>query len=298
MVVALSELNAPRSVRPGESGGRGALCSICEVISPRPLVLRMASTVASREASCWRRGSTGTGSRAGSRTVGCAACTTVSTWLATQLRRREGTTWRRCWRRGRCGTESSCRRAPDAVVSWRTTAARGLRRDGGAPSSPGGRGAPRDVAKCARCLDPRRHPDHDRPADRAGPCGRQRTQGAGAPVSRGVGASRLWSAQHRGVHRAQPDEEGARKLRRALGAEVTLSALEDGFLDLLDAHGLPRPRTNIDRHGDRVDCHWPDRDLTVELLSYRYHATRHAFEQDVARRRRSSPPRLHLRRRL
>ncbi len=84
-----------------------------------------------------------------------------------------------------------------------------------------------------------------------------------------------------------PRKPGAAKLRQALGTDVTLSVLEDGFLELLRAHGLPLPRTNVDRHGDKVDCHWPDHDLTVELVSYRYHATRHAFERDVARRRRS-----------
>lgn len=84
-----------------------------------------------------------------------------------------------------------------------------------------------------------------------------------------------------------PHKPGAAKLRRALGADVTLSALEDGFLALLRAHGLPRPRTNIDHRGDKVDCHWPQLGLTVELLSYRFHGTRHAFEADVARRRRS-----------
>jgi hypothetical protein len=40
--------------------------------------------------------------------------------------------------------------------------------------------------------------------------------------------------------------------------------------------------------GDKVDCHWPQLGLTVELLSFRYHASRRAFEADVARRRRSS----------
>jgi len=80
---------------------------------------------------------------------------------------------------------------------------------------------------------------------------------------------------------------GAAKLRRALGADVTLSALEDGFLKLLERHGLPMPRTNIDRHGDKVDCHWPEQDLVVELVGYRFHGSRRAFEDDVARRRRS-----------
>ena len=80
---------------------------------------------------------------------------------------------------------------------------------------------------------------------------------------------------------------GIAKLRRALGSDVTLSDLEDAFLILLERHGLPRPRTNIDRHGDKVDCHWAEYELTVELLSYRFHATRDGFEKDVARRRRS-----------
>jgi hypothetical protein len=85
-----------------------------------------------------------------------------------------------------------------------------------------------------------------------------------------------------------PRKKGGAKLRRALGADVTLSALEDQFVALLRGHGLPLPRTNADRHGDKVDCHWPNHDLTVELLSYRFHATRRAFEADVARRRRSN----------
>ena len=77
------------------------------------------------------------------------------------------------------------------------------------------------------------------------------------------------------------------KLRRALGADATLSDLEDGFLALLRSHGLALPRTNIDRNGDKVDCHWPEIGLTIELLSFRYHGTRAAFEADVGRRRRS-----------
>jgi hypothetical protein len=39
---------------------------------------------------------------------------------------------------------------------------------------------------------------------------------------------------------------------------------------------------------DKVDCYWPQPDLTIELVSYRYHGSRHAFEQDIARRRRSN----------
>jgi hypothetical protein len=85
-----------------------------------------------------------------------------------------------------------------------------------------------------------------------------------------------------------PRKPGARRLRLALGADVTLSELEDGFLALLREHELPLPRTNIDRAGDKVDCHWPHVGLTVELMSYRFHASRRAFEADIARRRRSN----------
>ena len=85
-----------------------------------------------------------------------------------------------------------------------------------------------------------------------------------------------------------PGKPGAQRLRRALGTDVTLSELEDGFLALLRRHGLPLPRTNIDLDGDKVDCHWPHNGLTVELQSYRFHGSRHAFEADISRRRRSS----------
>jgi hypothetical protein len=85
-----------------------------------------------------------------------------------------------------------------------------------------------------------------------------------------------------------PGKPGAGRLRRAMGADVTLSVLEDGFVELLRPHGLPPARTNIDVRGDKVDCHWPDLAITVELLSFRFHASRHAFEADVARRRRSN----------
>lgn len=37
-----------------------------------------------------------------------------------------------------------------------------------------------------------------------------------------------------------------------------------------------------------MDCHWPAVGLTIELMSFRYHGSRAAFERDVARRRRSN----------
>jgi len=85
-----------------------------------------------------------------------------------------------------------------------------------------------------------------------------------------------------------PGKPGTAKLRHAFGADVTLSKLEDAFLELLKTHGLPPPRTNIDVQSDKVDCHWEQHGLTVELQSYRFHGSRYAYEKDLARRRRSN----------
>src|SRR5207247_9082609 len=66
---------------------------------------------------------------------------------------------------------------------------------------------------------------------------------------------------------------------------VTLSKLERRFLRLLKDEGLELPQTNKVAGGRRVDCRWPERRLTVELDSYRYHQSRHAWEQDRRRER-------------
>jgi very-short-patch-repair endonuclease len=80
---------------------------------------------------------------------------------------------------------------------------------------------------------------------------------------------------------------GARKLRRVLWGEapVTLSRLEDRFLVRLRAAGLPRPEVNRRLDARYVDCRWPEHRLTVELDGYRYHHSRHAWEQDRQRER-------------
>lgn len=85
----------------------------------------------------------------------------------------------------------------------------------------------------------------------------------------------------------RPNAPGSKILRRILHGEarVTLSALESRFLRLLREHGLPLPETNKLAGSKRVDCRWPDRRLTVELDSYRYHSSRHAWEQDRLRDR-------------
>jgi hypothetical protein len=45
------------------------------------------------------------------------------------------------------------------------------------------------------------------------------------------------------------------------------------------------PQTNRPAGSRRVDCRWPEQRLTVELDSYRYHQSRHAWEQDRHRER-------------
>ncbi|MGH2951165.1 MAG: type IV toxin-antitoxin system AbiEi family antitoxin domain-containing protein [Solirubrobacterales bacterium] len=85
----------------------------------------------------------------------------------------------------------------------------------------------------------------------------------------------------------RPTSPGAAKLRRILRGDfhVTLSKLERAFLARLREAGLPLPQTNRAAGTRRVDCRWPEHRLTVELDSYRYHGSRHAWEQDRRRER-------------
>jgi hypothetical protein len=85
----------------------------------------------------------------------------------------------------------------------------------------------------------------------------------------------------------RPRTRGAATLRRVLRGDVrvTLSVLESRFLELLRENGLPLPITNRRAGGRFVDCRWPDLTLTVELDSYTFHSSRHAWEQDRRRER-------------
>ena len=94
-------------------------------------------------------------------------------------------------------------------------------------------------------------------------------------------------AQVEAVLARAPSSPGAGKLRRILRGDVrvTLSRLEARFLARLGDARLPLPETNRPASGRRVDCRWPERRLTVELDGYRYHHSRHAWEQDRRRER-------------
>jgi hypothetical protein len=85
----------------------------------------------------------------------------------------------------------------------------------------------------------------------------------------------------------RPTSPAAAKLRRCTSGEthVTLSELEKRFLQLLRDNDLPLPHTNRRAGTKRVDGRWPDHHLTVELDSFRYHNSRHSWEQDRIRER-------------
>jgi hypothetical protein len=98
---------------------------------------------------------------------------------------------------------------------------------------------------------------------------------------------RTTPAQVESLLRRQPRTKGAAKLRTILhgNTPVSLSELERRFIRLLREHGLPLPQTNRPAGTKRVDCRWPEHHLTVELDSYRFHNSRHAWEQDRRRER-------------
>jgi very-short-patch-repair endonuclease len=90
------------------------------------------------------------------------------------------------------------------------------------------------------------------------------------------------------IARAHPGHHGAAKLQRALsthyaGTDLTASDLEILFKELCRLHGLPTPRVNNSVVGKEVDFLFPEQRLIIETDSWRYHKTRHAFENDRAR---------------
>ena len=96
----------------------------------------------------------------------------------------------------------------------------------------------------------------------------------------------------------KPRSPGATTLRRVLRGDerALLSQLERAFIALLRANNLPLPETNRRKGAHWVDCRWPERQLTIELDSYAFHHTRHAWEQDRRREREAYARGDHFRR--
>ncbi|MFL5846509.1 MAG: type IV toxin-antitoxin system AbiEi family antitoxin domain-containing protein [Solirubrobacteraceae bacterium] len=84
-----------------------------------------------------------------------------------------------------------------------------------------------------------------------------------------------------------PKTPGIAALRRVLRGEqpVELSRLETAFRRLLREQGLPLPVMNRPEGGHLLDCRWPEHRVTVELDSFTFHNSLHAWDGDRARER-------------
>jgi very-short-patch-repair endonuclease len=73
-----------------------------------------------------------------------------------------------------------------------------------------------------------------------------------------------------------PHRRGARRVRALLDRDtfvVTDTMLEQRFLPIARAAGLPKPETQAHLAGGRVDFYWPELKLIVEADSLRFHRT-------------------------
>jgi predicted transcriptional regulator of viral defense system len=90
------------------------------------------------------------------------------------------------------------------------------------------------------------------------------------------------------IARAHPGHRGAVNLARALtehyaGTTLTRSELEERFLALCAAYGLPTPAVNAHVGTLEVDFLFPRERVVVETDGFRFHGHRAAFERDRRR---------------
>ena len=64
---------------------------------------------------------------------------------------------------------------------------------------------------------------------------------------------------------------------------ITRNDLEEAFLAIARAAGLPDPEVNVPLHGYQPDFLWRDRQLVIETDGFGAHGTKRAFERDRAR---------------
>ena len=129
-------------------------------------------------------------------------------------------------------------------------------------------------ARPRRDHHPRRHPRHH---PRAHPA-RPRRRAPKAPTATINEAERLQLPGAHELARRHPTKKGIAGLRAPVAH--TKRDLEARFSTFLNDRRFPPPQTNILIEGVEVDAAWPDRKLIVELDSWEYHHTRHAFEND------------------
>ena len=98
---------------------------------------------------------------------------------------------------------------------------------------------------------------------------------------------RLQPEQVSRVLAARGPVKGSRRLMRILAGDdpLLLSRLEAAYLRILRDAREELPETNRRLLEGYVDCRWPHLGLIVELDSYRFHGSRHAWERDRNRDR-------------
>ena len=85
-----------------------------------------------------------------------------------------------------------------------------------------------------------------------------------------------------------PGRPGSPSLQATLsrylaGSVETRSVLEELVLELVDAHGLPRPKVNCSVEGKLRDFYWPGSRLVLEADSYAWHRSPSALNDDRER---------------
>ncbi len=90
------------------------------------------------------------------------------------------------------------------------------------------------------------------------------------------------------LDRAPANHPGAARLRARMNDDPALllhtqSVAERIAYPLILKAGLPRPRLNQYVEGLKVDLHWPQHKLIVEVDGFQFHSSRQAFEEDRRR---------------
>ena len=133
--------------------------------------------------------------------------------------------------------------------------------------------------------DPGHHPGTDDPRPRGDPEPSRRSSASSTRPRCSASPTSRRSSPQRAPPRATRER---RQLLDALdghapGTTLTRSDLEERFLALCRAAGLPRPLCNHPVVGPKVDFVFPDHRLLVETDSWRWHRSRAQFETDRRR---------------
>jgi hypothetical protein len=89
------------------------------------------------------------------------------------------------------------------------------------------------------------------------------------------------------ILKRHPNVKGAGTLKAIMSGDlkVLLSKLEKRFIERLVEAGLPLPETNRLIDGHYVECRWGDKRVTVELHGFRFHNSRHSWDEGNDRER-------------